>query len=339
MRRLLFAAVATAIFALLPTLALAQRIPGPVKETVAVIEPTITTRTLRVLQTIPVTPTNAGLPAGITDTATCLGPGATSFVPIRFVGNILCLDPGTSGDFRAWAVDCPAGTTPVVQGVKLIKTVPRSPKCPDVYPGGTWTMTPVTTGIRTWWPLKYTPAGTTFQLRIEYACLRPAAGGRTQVVSPIREAVYNFSVVVTADTLSWLIHALHNQPLGVTELPCITDESVFALLLTQADAVRTAAAGLPGTTLALNTAIDRIESTIIARCLFLISVAQVTRDAAGNITAVLPNTLFPNGGPWGNFTVTDFGWGIVDTLEHPCCCKLITDLYWLKNVLIGNNDP
>jgi len=344
MRKLLFAAVAVAIIALQPNLAVAQRIAGPIKAPVTATAPVTTTYgTINVLQTIPATATTAGLPAGIQDTSGCLiATGAGRVAPngtnptITFVGNVLCLDPGPDGTFASYATGCPAGTTPVVEGIKLIKTELRSPKCPDVYPGGTWIQTPATTGIRTWWPLKHTPCETTFTLRVEFACISTAGANRGQVVS-VRENVWTFKVTVTPATLAWVLQALHVQALGVGEVPCITDEGLFTLLLAQADAIRTAAAA--NNILAFNTALDTMEATIVARCLFLVSVAQVTRDSSGNITAILPFTLFPNGGPWGNYTVGAFGWGIVDTLENPCCCKLITDLYWLKQAIIGNNDP
>lgn len=343
MRKLLFVAVALAIVALQPTLAMAGT--GSVGPTA----PIVTTVNANILQVIPATATGAGLPAlppGIQDTSGCLRVDAATgrLAPnpdrptITFVGNILCLDPGPGADFASYATGCPRGTTPVIQGVKLIKTEKLSPKCPDVFPGGEWVQTPVSTGIRTWWPLKHTPCETRFQLRVEFACVS-APGTNRGVPVQIRENVFNFTVKVLPSTLRWVVEALHVQPLGVCEVPCITDEALFALLLRQADAIATLAATAPPSTVALNTAIDTMEATIVANCRFLLSVAQVTTDAAGNITRILPcGALFPNSCPWGNYTVGAFGWGIVDTLENPCCCKLITDLYWLKTTIVGT-DP
>jgi len=342
MRKLLFAAVAVAIVALQPRLALAQRIAGPIKSPVAATLPVTTSYgTINVLEVIPATATSAGLPTGIQDTTGCLiATGAGRVAPngvnptITFVGNVLCLDPGPDGTFASYATGCPAGTTPVVQGIKLIKTEKLSPKCPDVYPAATFTQTPATTGIRTWWTLKHTPCETTFQLRVEFACVEttPGADGRTAiVVTGVRENYWNFKVTLTAATLPWVLQALHVEPLGVCEMPCITDEGLYTLLLTQAGTIATQAAALPGSVLALNTAIDTMEATIVARCFFTLAVWQV--NASG---VILPCANVPT---WGNYTIPAFTWGIVDTLENPCCCKLITDLYWLKQTLIGNNDP
>jgi hypothetical protein len=343
MRKLLLGAATAAIVALQPSVALAQRVPSNfIKEPTAATNPTTTNfPTVQILQTIPVTPSNDGLPSGVTGTARCLvgtptGVAQGDFTPIRFVGNVLCIDPGSDGQFKSFVQNCPAGTEPVVQGVKLIKTEPLVPKCPDVYPGGTFVQTPSTTGIRTWWTLKHTSCETTFRLEVEFACVGPDPVTGVRVVRQVRLNVYTFKVVITPDTLSWVVQALHNEPLGVCELPCITDEGLFDLLVRQADAIATEAAAGPSRILQLNTALDVMEATIVARCLFVLSAWQVS--GSGDTLQVIPCALFPGGGPWGNFTIGDFGFGIVDTLENPCCCKLISDIYWLKLALIGN-DP
>jgi hypothetical protein len=342
MRKLLFAAVATTIVALQPTLAMAQRSPGSGKEPATAVQPRTTTfPTVQILQTIPVATTSAGVPAGVFANTRCIvgtptGVANGTFEHIRFVGNVLCIDPGANGTFDSFTQNCPAGTVPVIQGVKLIKTVPQIPKCPDVYPGATFVQTPQSTGVRTWFPLKYTPCDTTFRLEIEFACVGPDPRTGVRVIREVRLNVFTFRVVITPDTLSWLVQALHNQPLGVCEVPCITDEGLFQLLVDQANTIRNEAAAGAGRIRQLNTALDVMEATIVARCLFLLSAWQVT--GSGDTLRVNPCAIFPAGTLWGNFTIGDFGFGIVDTLEHPCCCKLIADLYCLKLALIGN-DP
>jgi len=342
MRKLLFGAVATAIVALQPTLAFAQaRQPGSGKEPVSATSITTTNfPTVLILQTIPVSATGGGLPAGVTGTERCIVGTATgiakgAFEPIRFVGNILCIDPGPEGQFLTFAQNCLAGTTPVVQGLKLIKTAPLIPKCPDVYPAATYVQTPVSTGIRTWFPLKHEPCDTTYVLEIEFACVGPDPRTGVRVVRQVRLNRYTFRVVITPDTLSWVVHALHNEPLGVCEVPCITDEALFQLLIDQANAIRTEAAAGASRIRQLNTAFDVMEATIVARCFFTLAVWQVSGTAPS--VTVNPCAIFGGLLP-GNFTIADFGFGIVDTLENPCCCKLIADIYCLKRDLIGN-DP
>jgi hypothetical protein len=151
---------------------------------------------LQVMQIRPVDGTDAGkpgveaLPAGIVNNGFCIGgPLAgtsgtvvplTDFPACRFVGGVLCLDPGPSGDFASFLVDCPAGTTPVLQGVKLRKVAPMIPKCPDAFPGEDFTQTGVS-GIRTFWPLKFTPCETTLTLDLEIGCVAKDAQGRERV--------------------------------------------------------------------------------------------------------------------------------------------------------------
>jgi hypothetical protein len=241
-----------------------------------------TERTIEVLQVTPCSPLIDSktplLPAGITNAGFCLGGPSKGnnvtelldFPACRFVGSVLCLDPGPNGDFASFLTDCPAGTVPVIQGVKLRKIEPRVAKCPDVFPGVDFTQTGLT-GIRTWWPIKFTPCDTIFRLDLEIGCVGPVSKGsnRTGVVQ-VRLNRFNFKVTVRPETLRWVIEALHCEPLGVCEVPCITDEAFFARLLEQADKIAATAAlafGKGGTTATdqgklrdLNDLLDRTES-------------------------------------------------------------------------------
>src|SRR5262249_50446621 len=146
-----------------------------------------------------------------------------------------------------------------------------------------------------------------------------------RVVKDVRVNRFNFKVVVRPETLEWVVDALHCEPLGVCEVPCISDEGLFQTLLTQARAV--AAAGTDAQK--PNTALDTFEATVVKNCTFQREVFQV--DDKGNL---LPCALFAGQLPSNN-TVADLGFGIVDTIENPCCCKLIADVVCLKKQLIG----
>jgi hypothetical protein len=350
MRKLLLGAAATAIVALQPTLAMAQVTLPSVKGSVSPTPIQVQNfGPFLILETTPCSTTTVGVPAlpqTVTNTGQCIVGTATGIAPgvspaMRFVGNVLCLDAGPGGDFASFAQNCPAGQFPVVQGLKLIKTVPRIPKCPDVYPGQVTVQTPQQGGIRTFFPLKFTPCDTTFQLEIEFACVSPAAGGVRGGVRQVRLNRYTFRVVITPDTLSWLLDAMHNQPLGVCEVPCISDEALFRLLLTQANNIANAAAALnpavPQSLINLNNAFDVFEATIVRNTTFLSQLWQIKVDDKTGATTINPCVIFPNGVP-GNLTVANFGFGIVDTIEHPCACKLIADIFCLKGQLIGR-DP
>ncbi len=265
------------------------------------------------------------LPAGVTWTGCCIkgAPGGIDFggLACRFVGNVLCLDPGPKGDFASFALGGPPGTDPVVQGIKLIKTEPLVAKCPDTFPGGTFVQTG-NTGIRTFFPLKFTPCNTVFSLEIEFASVDPSVP-RNPV--DVRVNRFNYKVVVRPETLEWVVGALHCEPLGVCEVPCITDETVFQTLVTQAQAVASAV----GDVQKLNTALDTFEATVVKNCTFQQQVFTV--DDKGNL---LPCSIFAGQLPSNN-TVGPFGFGIVDTIENPCCCKLVADIICLKDELIG----
>jgi hypothetical protein len=357
MRKLLFGAVATAIVALQPTLALAQAKVVPiVKSPVSPSTPITTTFPFNILQAVPCTTSAVGLPAlptGVISTATCIGgtptgvgPGPSNVPSMSFVGNVLCLDAGPNGDFASFVQNCPAGTTPVIQGIKLIKVAPLIPKCPDVFPGGTFVQTALT-GIRTFFPLKFEACGTTFTLQIEFACVSPASvvnGVATRgQVSQVRLNKFVFTVTITPDTLTNVVQALHAEPLGVCEVPCITDEGLFAQLVTLAGNIASANAsvGKVGQTalISLNNALDTFEATVVKNALFITCVGQATLDKTGTIASINPCVIFPTGVLPGNSTIGAFGFGIVDTLENPCACKLIADIFCLKAALIGNIDP
>jgi hypothetical protein len=314
-------------------------------------------RTVEILQVepcIPPTGANPGskdfaLPSGITNTGFCLqGPSNGANVTVgpdqacRFVGSVLCLDPGPNGDFVSFLTDCPKGTTPVLQGVTLRKVEPRVAKCPDVFPGVDFTQTGVS-GIRTWWPIKFTPCDTTFTLDLEIGCVSPTArgtGNRSGVVE-VHLNRFIFKVTVRPETFRWVLEALHCEPLGLCEVPCITDEALFARLLSQADLIAAQAAlfqagdlsQLTGKDKLLDT-IDRTESLIVKFCFFTITSFSVDEKTG----ALIPCSLFSAKGASfipGNKTIGDFGFGIIDTVENPCCCKLIGDIACIKRNLVG----
>jgi hypothetical protein len=267
-------------------------------------------------------------PAGLTWTGCCIArdPAGdirmdTGKAACRFVGNVLCLDPGPNGDFASFAIGGPPGTTPVVQGIKLIKTEPLVAKCPDTFPGGTFVQTG-NTGIRTFFPLKFTPCNTVFTLEVEFGSVDSSV---PRNVVDVRVNRFNYKVVVRPETLEWVVEALHCEPLGVCEVPCITDEDLFHTLVTQAGAVASAVGDLQ----ALNTALDTFEATVVRNCAFRFQMFD--GDEKGKL---LPCAIFGEQLP-SNSTVGEFGFGIVDTLENPCCCKLIDDVAALKRDLIG----
>jgi len=120
------------------------------------------------------------------------------------------------------------------------------------------------------------------------------------------------------------------------EVSCIPDEGLFARLLEQADKIAQASPGAAqgdqARVLELNDLLDGTEALLVKYCLFTNAVWRI--GANGRL---VPCAIFGGRLP-GNNTIEEFGFGIVDTFENPCCCKLIADLAQFKEEFIGT-DP
>jgi hypothetical protein len=224
-------------------------------------------------------------------------------VPGRAVSGILslCTVPSpTMPDQRildalAFATCPPGQRRPIVDFVLLAKEVPGSAACPDPYSAATFLQfgEPF---IRTWWALDFTQPGTRFTLDVTVRCLNKAG----EEVTHIDRWVWQ--VVVTPESFQRVIDLLHSKALGTLEIPCIVSETTFRLLQQRAGEIRTAIEA--GDSETARAAILSTEALLVASCLFLES---------------LPPT--PEPPP---------GFGIIDTPDYPCCCKLIVDLEALE---------
>jgi hypothetical protein len=261
------------------------------------------------------------LPPGITWTGCCITGDPRSDIrhtdlACRFVGAVFCIDPGADGKFTSFALGGPAGTDTVVRAVRLIRTIPLVERARQLWPGGRFVQSGEA-NIRTFFPLKFTPCDTLFTLEVEFDAVSRDASRR---VVDVRLNRFNYRVSVRPETLEWVIDALHCDPLGLCEVPCISDEDAYQTLIRQS---RELAAAGTNTTAAL-AALDALDATIMRYCLFGREVFQV--DDQGNL---LPCAIFAGRLP-GNRTFDAFGFGIVDTVENPCCSKLISDIDCLR---------
>jgi hypothetical protein len=136
---------------------------------------------------------------------------------------------------------------------------------------------------------------------------------------------FNFEVVTRPETLSWLVEALHCTPLGVCEVPCLTDEALFQTLMTQANAVAANARDPQMAGDALNT----LEAEVMRNSLVGNRIFSV--DAQGKLT---PCAIFGGMLPSNN-TVGPYKFGIADTVENPCGCRLLADIASLRRQLTG----
>jgi hypothetical protein len=236
----------------------------------------------------------------------------------------------------------PSGQKPpcFIQGYQLIKEVPGSYKCPDVYGSPHFdthnSLIPYRyyqfgAGVRTWWSLNFSQPGTRFILEVVSVC---------QAVSDsspqIHKDVWIWRVTANADTLLAVIDLMHGGAISTLEVPCILGEDMYVALQTAASRLKAAQAA--GLLVPISNRLFDLEALVVSNCLFI----EVLRP-----TLVYPGAMQfgePGFQPPGNLAQSVFIGGggsaiagLVDTVENPCCCKLLVDLEWIaiKNGIIG----
>jgi hypothetical protein len=236
----------------------------------------------------------------------------------------------------------PSGQRPPcsIQGYQLIKEVPGSYKCPDVYGAPHFdtknNLTPYRyyqfgAGVRTWWSLSFSQPGTRFILEVVSVCQAIADG-----TPRVHKDVWVWRVTANADTLLAVIDLMHGAAISTLEVPCILGEDMYAAL--RSAATRLKAAQSMGALVPISNRLFDLEALVVSNCLFI----EVLRP-----TLVYPGALQfgePGFQPPGNLSQSVFIGGegsaiagMVDTIENPCCCKLLVDLEWIaiKNGIIG----
>jgi hypothetical protein len=265
--------------------------------------------------------------------------GRTGFA----VAGILCFPTAGSTtnpqlNANAFAVRAP-GDDPnspcFVQMVRLIKTIPGSIKCPDVYgapvldangnptgaPSRTYAQFGATpSGIRTWWALNYTMPGTKFTLSLTVVCQKLVNG----IHSPsIHVDQYTWTVVANSATLPVVINNLHTTTIGTMEIPCIVSEQAYCDLMAGSGLISLADAS--GSLSDRFTAIQTFEGLLQQYCTF-VDFVDPTLLFPGPID---PTTQLPTYQPpsdLGSIPGGSGSVGIIDSLEHPCCCKMLVDV-------------
>jgi hypothetical protein len=212
----------------------------------------------------------------------------------------------------------------VVQSYRLTKSVPGSAKCPDVYgfPGGS-RFFQFGSGVRTWWSLNFTQPGTQFVLEVVSACRTPSTIGIGNL--SLHKDVWTWRVVASAETMAQLIELMHGGAVSTLEVPCIIGEDMYDALKQARE--RLAAALRGGNPLEFSNAVFDFEALIISNCLFFEvldpRVLFRGQDQLGMPSIQPPGNLAPTVRLGVGITAVA---GIIDTTEHPCCCKLLVDL-------------
>jgi hypothetical protein len=214
-----------------------------------------------------------------------------------------------------------------VQSYLLTKVVPGSFKCPDVYgiPRGGYRYVQFGTGVRTWWSLNFTQPGTQFTLEVVSVCRAPGTGDPR-----VHEDLWTWRVVADVHTLRYVIDLMHGGAISTLEVPCILGEDMYDALIAAQERLRGAILSTGADRMTnMGNAIFDFEALIVANCLFT--------DVLNPLLAFPGPDQFgaPNIQPPGNLAQTVFLGqgsavaGIIDTIENPCCCKLLVDLEWI----------
>ncbi len=289
-----------------------------------------------------ITPQGTYCGSSLTPTAFGAAPGILSLQRKGLALDPSCFAVTPSGEFGC-----------VVQAFRLFKMVPGSFKCPDVYglphfdkDGNLipYTYIQFGSGIRTWWSLNFTQPGTRFLLEVVSACQfipkdtlgNPIPGGQQ---TRLHLDSWRWRVVADVNTLANVIELMHTGAVSTLEVPCILGEDMYDALVKARKRLSDAIDKTDNNRLTeIGNAIFDMEALIVANCLFVeVLNPLVTFQGADQFGA-------PNIQPPGNLAQTVFFGqagsavaGIIDTIENPCCCKLLVDLEWisLRQGLIG----
>jgi hypothetical protein len=192
------------------------------------------------------------------------------------------------------------------------------------------------TGVRTWWSLNFTQPGTKFILEVVSVCRSTDSTNGVPGAAVVHKDTWTWRVVANVDTLENLIELMHGGAVSTLEVPCIIGEDMYDALVKAKDRLRTAVQG--GNATEIGNAIFDFEALIVSNCLF-VDVLDPLLEFPGPMQFGAPNIL-PPGNLAPTVKVGNQGSaiaGIIDTIENPCCCKLLVDLEWitLKNGLVG----
>jgi hypothetical protein len=259
------------------------------------------------------------------------------------VAGVLCLP--TAGDptnprlnVNAFAM-LAAGDDPsqpvFVQMARLIKEIPGSIKCPDVYGTPVLDVNGLPTGqpakryaqfgatpqgIRTWWSLSYTMPGTKFSLELTVVARKLINGIEAPSIHVDR---YSWIVVANADTLPVVINLEHTNTMGTAEIPCIVNEQAYCDLMAASGLIKEA--DISGSQQDRFTAVQTFEGLLEQYCTF-VDFVDPTILFPGPVDTTTGLATYQPPSDLGTILGGSGSVGIIDSLEHPCCCKLLVDI-------------
>jgi hypothetical protein len=124
---------------------------------------------------------------------------------------------------------------------------------------------------------------------------------------------------------------MHTGAVGTLEVPCILGEDMYdALKKAQVRLAGAIAETTGGRLTDVGNAIFDMEALVVANCLF-VELLNPLAAFPGPAQFGAPNISLPgNLAPTVSFSTQGSAVaGMIDTIEHPCCCKLLADLEWI----------
>ena len=228
-----------------------------------------------------------------------LGYAGTGADVIAAVPGVLSIVPGEN-----WANFVGASRDQVpytLKNVVLQKQTPSIIQCADVFPAKLISQQG-TPNIRLWWPLMYEVPGTVWTLTILYGTSVPYDddGAGPNPAGYVHTEVWKWQVDATLDSLNDLLVLFHELPFGLDEVPLISDEALFPVLVEKVAAVKAA-----------YDAGDYVNAGLI-----LGEFEMEVMDACIAVSPMSPNPTGP-------------GTGIANSFENPACCKLMADAEYI----------
>jgi len=212
---------------------------------------------------------------------------------------VLSIVPGLNwSNFVGAAKD---GVPYTLKNVVLQKQTPSIIQCADVFPAKLISQQG-TPNIRLWWPLMYEVPGTVWTLTILYGTSVPYDddGAGPNPAGYVHTEVWKWQVDATLDSLNDLLVLFHELPFGLDEVPLISDEALFPVLVEKVAAVKAA-----------YDAGDYVNAGLI-----LGEFEMEVMDACIAVSPMSPNPTGP-------------GTGIANSFENPACCKLMADAEYI----------
>lgn len=219
---------------------------------------------------------------------------------IEAVPGVLSIIPGENWENFVGAAQDEFPYT--IKNVVLQKQTPSIIQCADVFPANL-IQQQGTPNIRLWWPLMYEVPGTMWTLTILYGTSAPYDDDGPMGPNPagyVHTEVWQWQVDASLDSLECLLNLFHEVPFGLDEVPLISDEALFPILLEKIDAIETAYE----------------EPDYVTAGLILGDFEMEVMDACIPFSPMTPCPTGP-------------GTGIANSEENPACCKLLADAEYI----------